>query len=68
LRGASWLVGACAVVAFGTGCGSHERADPPPGDGAGTIDCATSTDDLIDAGKVPRSDREYVIGMCEGQR
>jgi hypothetical protein len=50
------------------GCGSHERADPLPGHGVGTHYCATSTDALIDAGKVPRSDREYVIGMCEGQR
>jgi hypothetical protein len=67
VRRASWLAGVCAVVVV-AGCGSHERADPQPGHGVGTNDCAASTDALIDAGKVPRSDREYVIGMCEGQR
>lgn len=67
--GWSVVVGVALVVV--AGCGGADRPAPEPrvqssasaGDPA-VIDCQGRVDHLIEADIIPRSDRDYAIGMC----
>ena len=67
----------CAVLALGAGCGTDQAGGrgseprvPPTAatSGPGIGDCAARVDALIDSRTIPRSDRDYAIGMCVDNR
>ena len=67
------LAAVVVLAAFGAGCGIHDSSRPSPEprvqpsavpDGPRARDCTTRVDALIDSHTIPRSDRDYAIGMC----
>ncbi|RNM15715.1 hypothetical protein [Nocardioides pocheonensis] len=71
-----WSVAVCAFLALAAGCGtdpatgrSEPRVSPSAAtSGPGIGDCAARVDALIDSRTIPRSDRDYAIGMCVDNR
>ena len=70
---AGWPAVLCAVLALGAGCGTDRSAGRGPEprvqssaatSGPDVGDCTARVDALIDSRTIPRSDREYAIGMC----
>ena len=70
---ASWCVAAGVLVAFGTGCSSHDRAGSEQRPAGRPTEsavnqtlaaCSSHIDALIAARLTPAADREYAIGMC----
>ena len=73
----AWLVAAGMALAVSAGCGGHDRPAPaqqqpaqPTASGTdpAVVYCQGHIDALIAADIVPRSDRDYAMGMCETQQ
>ena len=66
-----WPIAVGVALMVVAGCGAHDRLapDPQPRPSAAAADPAVSdcqgrVDHLIEADIIPRSDRDYAIGMC----